>query len=459
MKNLFKKPFTAGKIIKLILLILLAALVCVVGYYAYFALINPSASFDTSIPTPEPTQALTPNPETGETPVPEVTQDPNEALLSQADLEFMKDRVNVLVLGMDMSTERIGVRETFRTDVMMLFSVDFANKKVDIISVPRDSYASIYNVTAKYKINGAFMLGGGLEGDGFNYAMKTVSNLLGGIPINYYACVDMEGLKDLVNAMGGVNYDVDIEIKLNGRVLKTGYQHLDGQQVLDYCRARKGISTDIGRTDRQQRMLIEVVKQLKSSAQLANIVNIYNSVKDKIYTNLDVRQIAALGVLAMQVDLENDITRQTLEGEYDTVYGVKFYLLDQKKKVALVKTIFGISINPQREYDINYALADSAGQDGTELITKTQEYMATGKILSADSITLNNLITALRQAIEDFTACTDDYIDDAYVENIKEASEALTKAVETAKTNYQNSLTATPTPNSGGSTSPGMQIG
>ncbi|MPM96871.1 hypothetical protein SDC9_144036 [bioreactor metagenome] len=227
--------------------------------------------------------------------------------------------------------------------------------------------------------------------------------------------------------------------------------------MLDYCRARKGISTDIGRTDRQQRMLIEIVKQLKSSSQLANIVNIYNSVKDKIYTNLDVKQIAALGVLAMQVDLEGDITRQTLEGEYDTVYAVKFYLLDQKKKVALVKKIFGITIKPQREYDINYAIADSAARDDTALITKTQEYMATGKILTEDSVMLNNLILTLNQAIEDFTACTDDYIDVSYVENLTSASEALTKAVQTAKTNYQNSLMATPTPNSGGL--PGAQMG
>jgi hypothetical protein len=157
------------------------------------------------------------------------------------------------------------------------------------------------------------------------------------------------------------------------------------------------------------------------------------------------------------VDLETGITRQTIEGEYDTVYAVKFYLLDQKKKVALVKKIFGITIQPQREYDINYAVADSAARDGAALIIKTQEYVATGKILAADSVILNNLITTLNQAIEDFTACTDDYIADSYVENLTSVSEQLTKAVQTAKTNYQNSLIATPTPNPGGL--PGTQIG
>lgn len=66
---------------------------------------------------------------------------------------------------------------------MMLLSVDFANKRVDLISIPRDTMANIYNVTGRWKINAAFAKGGSATGDGFHYAIETVQDLLG-VPIS-----------------------------------------------------------------------------------------------------------------------------------------------------------------------------------------------------------------------------------------------------------------------------------
>lgn len=83
--------------------------------------------------------------------------------------------------------------------------------------------------------------------------MNTVSYLLG-VPVDYYVGFGMNVVKEVVNAMGGVDYDVDISFTLNGRETVEGYQHMDGQQVLDYCRWRKGGRGDIDRIDRQQRI-------------------------------------------------------------------------------------------------------------------------------------------------------------------------------------------------------------
>ncbi len=180
------------------------------------------------------------------------------------------------------------------------------------------------------------------------------------MPIDYYAGVNMVGLKAVVDAMGGVDYDVDVRITLNGRVLEKGYQHMDGQQVLDYVRARKGISTDVGRADRQQRMLFAIFDQLKSRNQLVKIPEIYASVQDKVMTNLNSEQIAALSVFAMSLDQEN-LNRHTLEGEYiSNVYNASFYVLYNSKLKALVKDIFGIDIKPNPRYDAAYVRADKA---------------------------------------------------------------------------------------------------
>jgi len=160
---------------------------------------------------------------------------------------------------------------------------------------------------------------------------------------------------DIIDAIGGVDYEVDVKITLNGRVLKKGMQRLDGQQVLDYCRARKKISTDIGRNDRQQRMLITVFNELKEKDRLIDLAKIYQSMDDKIYSNLKLKQIIALIMFCRQIDTDN-IKRYTLVGEYRDIYGANFYLLDMQKKNDLIKDIFGVEGTIDPKYDVNHIL-------------------------------------------------------------------------------------------------------
>lgn len=313
--------------------------------------------------------------------------------------EFMQNRVNILLVGYDKSPEREVVEsdvfrdETndFRSDVLMLLTVDFAEKEAHLISVPRDSYAPIYKENGelyskrgKWKINAAFAKGGSATKRGYQYAMQTVGKLLG-VPIDYYAGVDMDGLKGVVNAMGGVYYDVDVDIRLNGRRLKTGYQHLNGQQVLDYVRARKGISTDAGRNDRQQRILFAIFEQLQTKDQLKNFPKIYRSMKQYITTNLNAEQIAAMAAFGIQLSKE-DIHRHTLIGEYnsDTPYSsANYYLIDNEALVALMQEVFGITILTNPRYDKAYVLADIAAQEAKDDLDDADYLLARKKVRDA----------------------------------------------------------------------------
>lgn len=343
----------------------------------------------TSEPTPEATPTATPEATPEPTPTEPPTPTPVPTPVPTLDPDFMKNRVNILILGWDESAERNDEtsdvyrdeNNNFRSDVIMLLTVNFKTDRVDLISIPRDSYATIYrsdgeeySTTGRWKINAAFAKGGSVGGDGFGFAMTTVSKLFGGIPIDYYAGVNMEGLKAVVDAMGGVDYDVDVRITLNGRVLEKGYQHLDGQQVLDYCRARKGISTDIGRTDRQQRMLFTIFDQLKSRDQLKNFMSIYAGVKDYIYTNLNSEQIAAMVSFAMGIDTD-DLHRKTLEGDYisHTAYnGASYYVLYNDKLVELVSKVFGVTIFPDAKHDYAYVMADKLAAEALETASGAQ---------------------------------------------------------------------------------------
>lgn len=370
------------------LVIALAVLVCAlaaVGIYLKNLQANPMGAFTTA-PTPEapPTQSQATAEPGEETPEPSPTLSPEEALQAAADADFMKNRVNILMLGWDESPERNDEESelyrdesnNFRSDVIMLLTVDFENGKVDLISIPRDTYAPIYNVEGHFKINAAFAKGGSAAGDGFAYAMHTISDLLG-VPIQYYAGVNMAGMKAVVDAMGGVDYDVDVRIVLNGRVLEKGQQHLNGQQVLDYCRARKGYGTDVDRTDRQQRMLFAIFNQLKSRNQLVNLPNVYLGVKDYVSTNLSFEQIASLSMFALKFDTGN-LHRHTLSGKYlsGTPYnGASFYVLYNKKLAELVKDVFGIGIEPDPRYDVSYVEADTAAAKALAYVTGSQNIL------------------------------------------------------------------------------------
>lgn len=322
--------------------------------------------------TPEPTEAIVPTPQatpdTGAsstptpTPTPEMTPEPTPTPMSEAeieslsDLSFMKNRVNIMVFGIDRSEERLA-SGSFRTDTMILVTVNFKKNTVDMISVPRDTYVKLYDkegllideLDPYNKINSAFSLGGGLKKGGYQSAMNTVSALLGGIPINYYVSVDMNAVKDVVNAMGGVEYDVDIEVTMNGRVLHPGLQHLDGQAVLDYCRQRKG-SSDVARADRQQRMLLAIFDQMKKSGQIANIPKIYKAVESNIDTNLSFEQICALALVAVRMDFA-DLDRHMVPGAYMRLYERDIWALDAEKLQKLIKEVFDavITVDPNAD--------------------------------------------------------------------------------------------------------------
>ncbi len=305
--------------------------------------------------TPAPTPALTPNAAGAPTPTPLPTPEPTPTPMSEADIEalsdlsFMKNRVNIMVFGIDRSEERLA-SGSFRTDTMILVTVNFKKNTVDMISIPRDTYVKLYNKKGMLideldpynKINSAFSLGGGVKKGGYQSAMNTVSALLGGIPINYYVSVDMNAVKDVVNAMGGVEYEVDIEVSMNGRLLHPGLQHLDGQAVLDYCRQRKG-SSDVARADRQQRMLLAIFDQLKQSGQIANLPKIYKAVESNIDTNLSFEQICALALVAVRMDFA-DLDRHMVPGAYMSLYERDIWALDAEKLQKLIKDVFNAEI-------------------------------------------------------------------------------------------------------------------
>ena len=370
------------KTLKTILIVLAAALFVCLGAIAIFYLrVNDPGNVFADAPVtrepvtvaPEATVTQTPPaapPEASAAPV-EPTPEPTATPISEAELEgmadlsFMKNRVNILVMGIDRSVER-AESNSFRSDTIILVTVNFKTGDVDMITFPRDSYVKLYDKDGLLideldpfnKINEAFSRGGMMKHGGYQSEMNTVSRLIGGIPVSYYVSFDMNAVKEIVDAMGGVDYEVDIDVYMNGRELHPGLQHLDGQAVLDYCRQRKG-SSDTARADRQQRMLMAIFKQMKSTGQIANIPKIYKAVSDCIDTDLSFEQICSLSLIAVRMDSEQ-LNRHMVKGKFASLYQRDVWLVDAEKLKTLIKDVFNADVIIDPEVDGEAILANAA---------------------------------------------------------------------------------------------------
>ncbi len=311
-------------------------------------------------------------------------EDAEAQLMSQADTAFMKDRVNILVLGVDKSVERPGWG-SYRTDTMILVTIHFDTNDVDMISIPRDSYVKIIDARGKEqrrgKVNSAFSLGGGLEEEGYQYTMNTVSYLFGDIPINYYLGFDMDVVKDVVNAMGGIDFNVDTEIDVDGYVLHPGMQHLDGLGVLQYARQRKG-SSDIARVERQQKVIMAIFQQLKSTGQIARVPEIYQAVEQNIQTNLSFKQITSLALLASKMDA-SQLERHMVSGDFLDMNGASYWGVNTKALEEMIREVFGAEVSVDGEIDfknVEPSIEEDSGNMAEEL-SAAQEAFERGQSL------------------------------------------------------------------------------
>ena len=321
-------------------------------------------------PRPTPTDGSTPEPTDPPTPTPEPTPDPYEELMEQADTSMMKDIVNILLVGVDYSTERetwSGKKE-WHSDVMIILAVNFEENRADLITLPRDTYANIPDVKGIYKLNAAINCGGGLYKDDGSFnpkGMKKVCEaakwMLGGIPVDYYYAVTMTSLKELVDLCGGLEYDMDVSFHIQGRSYEKGLQHIDGQAFLDYCRVRKpgsGLPAsqqgDAKRVERQKRILIALFRQMKADKLITKIPEIIDTFDGDLFTNCTLGQTAALAAFAYNLDPEN-IGMYSMSGSTQSLFQWNFCFTDQQNRVDVINKVYHVKVKQYLQYTLKYA--------------------------------------------------------------------------------------------------------
>lgn len=214
----------------------------------------------------------------------------------------------MLLMGVDGSSDREASAEyagdQFRSDSIMLTRIDPQKKQVTLVSIHRDTLVDMGEY-GQNKINAAHAIGGP------SFAVETISDFAG-VDISHYAEINFDGFKEIVDALGGVEVDVPMEIDDSdaGGHLDAGLQTLDGDQALILCRARHAYDDygdgDSYRAANQRLVLAAIAKKLLSS-DVATMANTISSLSGYVTTDLGITDIIGIAQTMQGLDPDNDI--------------------------------------------------------------------------------------------------------------------------------------------------------
>ncbi|MFD3446614.1 LytR family transcriptional regulator [Microbacteriaceae bacterium 4G12] len=249
--------------------------------------------------------------------------DRDSSPLRTEDINLKKEHpISILILGAD---ERPG--DQGRSDSLMVMTLNPTSKSMKIVSIPRDTYTEIVGKGKKDKINHAYAFGG------VNMSVSTVEKFLN-IPIDYYIEVNMEGFKDIVDAVSGVDVNNDLEFTEGGVHFAKGNIHLDGTKALAYTRMRKQDARgDFGRQMRQRQVMQAVIKKGANFSSLTNYGSILTAIQKNVKTNLT--QDDMINIQKKYADAQQSTEEIQIPGDGRMMDGIWYYFVPNQAREEL----------------------------------------------------------------------------------------------------------------------------
>jgi LCP family protein required for cell wall assembly len=224
------------------------------------------------------------------------------------------ERINILLLGID---ERENQTGPWRTDTIILASIDPISHTASLLSIPRDIWVTIPGYDQSGKINTAHFIGDAqyYPGGGPALAMTTVQSTFD-LPVQYYLRLNFNGFEKLIDLIGGIDLTVtqtiddplypDSGFGYEPLHIDAGLQHMDGRLALKYARTRHTGAGDFDRMKRQQ----QVIRAMRDKVLRADILPalvaqsgaLLQTLGDSVKTNLTPDQLLQLAKLAAQID-------------------------------------------------------------------------------------------------------------------------------------------------------------
>lgn len=257
------------------------------------------------------------------------------APIEEDDKDRKKRPITLLLLGVD-TRPNLGL---MNTDVIMVASLNPNSKTATIVSIPRDAYLKVDGYQGR-KANMMYSVVSNLERRGElkqGNAMTEIKKIFGeflDVPIDYAVVVNFKTLEDIVDELGGIHVDVDMDMRYIDNAdgtnidLKAGPQVLNGKQTLDYVRYRQSNdhlpnptrpSSDFERNQRQQQVIQAMVDQMKSFNTVLKAGDIFRAIGDNIQIDIPKSQIFQM--IQTYAGLLNDkINYIPIEGNWQSPY-------------------------------------------------------------------------------------------------------------------------------------------
>ena len=249
------------------------------------------------------------------------------------------DKSTVMIMGVDERADDVG-----RSDTLMIATLDPDKNQAALLSVPRDTRVKIKGHGFD-KINAAYAYGGR------KLTQETIESLLN-THIDHYIKINVHGFTKIIDALGGI--DIDVEKRMyyedpwddDGGLyidLQPGMQHMDGKTAITYVRYRDE-EGDIGRIKRQQNFMKAVMDKLVSPTIIPKLPAIVSAVSDSVETDMSVSEILSfLGTL--QDAKDNGLKSEMLPGKPVYIEGISYWVPDISKTRQILANTLGIKIN------------------------------------------------------------------------------------------------------------------
>lgn len=264
--------------------------------------------------------------------------------IDEEPIDNDKNELVFLLLGVD--AKDLDHAKGTRTDTIMLTRVNFDTGKISILSIPRDTRTMVNGKLDK--INAAHAYGG------VDMTLEAVSDLIG-FDIDYYVLVDYQIVKDVVDAIGGVDIEVPFDMKYDDPTadpplhinLEKGFQNLNGQEAHDFLRFRHNNNYtvgypdgDVGRIKAQQYFMKELVKQTLTPKNIFKIPTLIKTYYNNVETNIPFNFVLKGATMVNKIDT-NLMETATIPGEGEYIGDISYFIYDGEQMQELVNNMFG----------------------------------------------------------------------------------------------------------------------
>lgn len=289
------------------------------------------------------------------------------------NIPFFNKRQNILVLGVDSNgndTDRfIGTR----SDTILLMNIDPAAHSINAISIPRDSKVYLAEGKGVQKINHAHALGG------IELTKKTVEDTLG-VKIDRYIVISTEGVRKLVDTIGGIpvyvekplNYD-DYAGKLHIHLDK-GVHVLNGIDAEGFLRFRHDGLGDIGRTSRQQWFLKSLLDTMQKPSIIPQIPEALKLAMTYIKTDMTLYELSHFAALMRDINMDS-VEVATLPGQPSSKGYISYWILNPEKTQEVIdRLIYRVKPESSEKLSVGIMYTSKTENDALEVKDRLEEF-------------------------------------------------------------------------------------